>query len=513
MTVSIAPLTGARAAVMAVGLSLVFLGTPVQAVDTPPASDCVKIVADLEKYFHEIPTDFGSRAVADRLTARTEEALQNTKTFLDNCEKLPETTPTQTGVVLFVRAKALLLLSGVYRLQVYEQAKTDRAADIGYFVSRAMVAYQQQIHQLLRQARERLPAEHSFGVRALELLAFSLHQGRRDGKLGESMVVEAESVYHEFLDKHPNDKEVHRVIHGLSKLYLDLRQYQPGIVLLEKALKEQYASASFPFMVDTLRKLYIGAGDLDGFQKTVETGVFLFPLKSTNRKLAGNLKKAYERYMVYYGFWHAYGRMAKGDLEGAQTEFADHIKRLDAQASELQNKGEQLKPEFSIYRGRSATTLDFLNEVAEKPAPRELDLLWTTDSQILLSDSLGTVTGILFRGVDDKRSKEFMTELSLICEKEPDLQLAAVHFMRKQQNPELRTSQLRSELLELGYRGAAGFDPDAETQGIFRAYKVKVGSASFVVVDRDGNVRWFMEDPRPIDVGFAHSIMRRVGGN
>ena len=44
----------------------------------------------------------------------------------------------------------------------------------------------------------------------------------------------------------------------------------------------------------------------------------------------------------------------------------------------------------------------------------------------------------------------------------------------------------------------------------FRAFNVKVGSASFVILDRSGNLVWFMEDPRPLDVPFVEAVMKRV---
>ena len=128
----------------------------------------------------------------------------------------------------------------------------------------------------------------------------------------------------------------------------------------------------------------------------------------------------------------------------------------------------------------------------------------------LLSDSLGTVTGVLFRGVDEKRSREFMGRLSRICRSNPEIQMAAVHYLRGTQDPEARGIRLREEIQEIGYDGPAGFDPDAEAQSIFRAYNVKIGTASFVILDRKGNLVWFMEDPRPLDVPFIEAVMKRV---
>ena len=189
--------------------------------------------------------------------------------------------------------------------------------------------------------------------------------------------------------------------------------------MLTGALKEHYSSGSYPFFVETLRKLYTGRGDIAGFERTVDNALLVLPLKSKNGKNSTRLAQALERYSMYYGFWKGYARMAAGDLDGSIAAFRKHIASLDAEEKLLNANQQQLKPEYAIYRGRSATTLEFLDRLGGRPAPRELELAWTSRDELLLSDSLGTVTGVLFRGVDEKRSREFMGRCLLYTSPSP----------------------------------------------------------------------------------------------
>ena len=73
-----------------------------------------------------------------------------------------------------------------------------------------------------------------------------------------------------------------------------------------------------------------------------------------------------------------------------------------------------------------------------------------------------------------------------------------------------QVEELREELGQIDYRGAAGFDPDAERKSLFRTYKANVGSATFIAFDRDGNLAWFQQDPRAVDANLARTILLRL---
>ena len=67
------------------------------------------------------------------------------------------------------------------------------------------------------------------------------------------------------------------------------------------------------------------------------------------------------------------------------------------------------------------------------------------------------------------------------------------------------------ELSNTGYQSAAGFDPDMKApRKIFDAWNVYVGSASFLIVDKQGRPVWFQQDPRTRDSNLARNLLLRA---
>jgi hypothetical protein len=62
----------------------------------------------------------------------------------------------------------------------------------------------------------------------------------------------------------------------------------------------------------------------------------------------------------------------------------------------------------------------------------------------------------------------------------------------------------------MGYKGAAGFDPDAKVEKTFRAFQATIGSATLEVVDPRGNLVWFLQDPRGIDGALVREVLLRA---
>ncbi len=477
----------------------------VHAVDASAADqECTKLHKEILEFYRALPTVFrGKPEEADRIARETQQTLAKCQQVLKSCKETLK--PGAYAEAQYVTAKLTYILSKRYRMEILNRLKEDsslRPEALGAELKKRFNDYLSEVHELAREAYKALPGDHPLRPRALETLAFSLHEAK-EYDAGEKACLD-------FIKRHPDDERIDEVISALGRTYLDAGRYAAGIPLLKSALKDQYASDSYPYFVDTLRKLNVGKGDIAGFESTIKQGMLVFPLKLKSSRATKSVRDVCERLFLYYGFWKGYGRMAAGDLPGARAAFDDHVQLINAREAELRETGGQLRPEYAIYRGRSHVSLSFLDELAEQPAPRELDLMWVTESRVVLSDSIGKVVGIIFRGVDNQRSREFMTEMSHVCAVNPDFELASVHYLRRQQGPLLRQEELRQELGSLGYLGAAGFDPDSENQSLFRAHGVKVGTASFLILDRGGNLVWFMEDPRPLDVEFVKSIMTRV---
>ncbi len=494
---------GAIAAFASAGLPLTAQTPPVQGVDKTP--DCGQLHHEILEYYRGLPTSFRmSNAEADRLALATNDVLLKAKSYLTRCAKSVD--PAVVGEVEFVAAKATYLLSKRYRTQVFAELKdTLQGKELRAELLRRVRDYLGQVDLLAERAIAKLPRTHELRPRAMEIAALSVHEAERP--------VDAAAKYRRFLREHPGDERAHAMVNGLARAFLDAESFDDGIALLERALRDHYRSASYPYFVDALRRMYGGAGKIDEYRKIVRTGLIVFPLKQKNTRLSAHLRNVFERFEVFFGYWNGYGALAAGDFDGAQKAFEKHIAAVNALEKAYESKGRAIKPEYGIYRARSELALKFVTELSGRPAPRELDAAWITDKKLTIGESLGSVAGILFRGVNDERSQEFMSRLSHVCSAEPDLAMAAIHYLREQQPLPLRERILREEIDSIDFVGAAGFDPDDENQEIFRAYSAKVGSATFVVVDRTGNLVWHMEDPRGVDVGLVTAIMKRVGEN
>ena len=136
--------------------------------------------------------------------------------------------------------------------------------------------------------------------------------------------------------------------------------------------------------------------------------------------------------------------------------------------------------------------------------------MWVTEKKTRLADSNGKVIGLLFRGADDTRSATFMNNIAQFASEDNDIELVSVHFFKTARNVDEQLDGLRHELAGMGYSAAAGFDPDLKDKGLFRAWGVYVGSATFLIIDKQGQPVWFQQDPRTRDSNLVKSILLRV---
>lgn len=217
----------------------------------------------------------------------------------------------------------------------------------------------------------------------------------------------------------------------------------------------------------------------------------------------------YEHVFLTNGFWLGYTLFSLGDFDGARAALRDYIARIDG----LERERGSLSGLLQVYRdARAKDVLEFLETRAGKPAPEDLDLgdSWVTGERLRLADCRGKVVALLFRGAEDQRSGAFLGPLSGLCAKRSDLRIATVAFYGSDSTPAEQAARLKEDLESLGYDGPAGFDPDADRQRIFRTFQVGVGSATFVIVNKRGEIAWYMPDPRGIDVRFAETLLLRL---
>jgi tetratricopeptide (TPR) repeat protein len=482
----------------------------VLAQESPPAKPsepndpCEARFLEIQKVLQSIPEKLGSiqPEQADSLALRVEGVKPACRQFLANCSK-SEKTP----LVRFSYVKFLYILSRRER----EAATLDPRAKVrGQFqpkvLDELMTPYYKEVMQHAELASKTLPEDSKHLPECLEILGWAYSSAREYAK--------ARDTYQQFLDKYPEHPDLGSATSALGRVHLDLKSYDKGIDLLQKALRnpKTYDSTHYPHLHETLWKLLLAKGDIEGLKTSAENVLVVYPLRLQAKALDAEGRKYFEHFLDISGFRKPYAIFALGRLEEARRGFLEHIQALDAKENRLLAEQKTMDPVGRIYRDRSKKCVEFIEELAEKPAPSDFDLdsYWATPNRMTLAKGKGKVFGLVFRGVNDERSREFTQAVDAFADADPDVELVTVSYLKGETNVDEQLELMQRELEEIGYKGSAGFDPDAKNKEIFRAYQAFVGSATFIAINRRGEPVWYQQDPRDIDVQFACAILKRL---
>ncbi len=255
-------------------------------------------------------------------------------------------------------------------------------------------------------------------------------------------------------------------------------------------------------------------GDLEGMERCLGWIEGLVEARLQALDLSPAERRDLEEVLELKSFYRGYTRFARGDFAQARDALTGLLGLYDQKEAELKKQGASLDPAAQVFRMRTRDVLRALDELAGWPAPADFDLgrSWVTPRQASLAASRGKTVALVFRGVNETRSAQFVSTLAASCSEDPDVEMVVIAYHRGTASPEEDAEALRLELQQLGYKGAAGFDPDARSKSLFRKYSAGVGSATFIIVNAQGQVVWFMQDPRGEDVQFARTLLRRAAG-
>lgn len=478
---------------------------PAQAPSSTPAptlastellpKECDETLAAVRKYLEELPKSLsGMKDVdSDRLAAETERLLLLCQNFDTGCSTHP-----RRGEMDHLHAKLLSLMTERVRIKIVAECRN--LPNPLECVQGKMAAYTEVVERLQRRALERLPADDPLRPRALQLAGQACAEAGRPADAG--------AVYESFLKTYPEDPEVDKVTLALGRALLDMEKVDEGIRVVKAGIEKFYTSDSYAFFGEVLWKLYVAKGDLDGMLECTRRVETVYPLRLTNSSLRAPERETFAQFIDFNGFRKGYTHFARGELEKAREAFQSHITAIDSKESSVG----KLKPPSAIYRQRSESMLKFLQDLAGLPIPQDFDLgeHWVTTKQVRGADARGKVLAVVFRGVGDERSAAFAGPLSRICAKTPDVEFLTIHYLKGGESLEKQADELRADLFRAGIEGASGFDPDAAERKLFRAFQANVGSATFYIVNRRGELVWFMPDPRALDIHFAEILLRRT---
>ncbi|MEC7922850.1 MAG: hypothetical protein VX496_05550 [Planctomycetota bacterium] len=467
-------------------------------------ASCSSLLLKISAVFNEIPGNPGRMQPkkADAFTRKVEEGVQNCEKFLKDCPG-----HSAAAEVHFYQARFLQLLSSRVRAQLIK----DMSAGGNKFsleqLENRIAPFYARIVSHSDSAVAGLKDDSNFKPEAIELRAW----GKNILKLAKP----AREDYLLWLKKYPGNPRSTMITASLGRVLSTLEEYEKGIALVEKKMGDPEAGQSedFPVLVETRWKLYEAKGDPEGLLRSAENSLQDYRLRLTSKKSPAELKKTYSRYIAFNGFRKGYALMALGRFNEAAGAFNLHIDEINKWQKELQEKGGALEPAISIYQKRSINALDFLDNRAQRPAPTDFNLgeMWVTPRRTRLADSQGKVVAILFRGADDVRSATFMQNVDQFTRENDGIELVSIHFFKGAKNVDEQLDGLRLELSNVGYQGAAGFDPDMKPpRKIFDAWNVYVGSASFLIVDKRGHPVWFQQDPRTRDSNLARNLLLRT---
>lgn len=480
--------------------------TPVATTTAEPLSaECLASHARIREFHDKLPARFYDAAPG--LALRVQEMATQAEAFLSSCESHNAEGNVPYGEIEYFAAKFLYVLSAVRRSEWDRENKALGGKSLLATPIEARVkVYMTKITRLTSSSVKHLPRENKYRPLALVIEGLAARDMRDHAS--------AVKAYELYLADYPeaDKEETGKVTAALAAAYRETKSYDKGIVLLEAAVKDLYDSSSYSYFADGLYKLYRRKGDLDGMAKAVERVLTVFPLKLQNDKLEKRTREVLEMYLTYHGFRKGNIQLAQGDSLGSTTTFSEHIAKIDRIEAERAKSGMQIPPAWRIYRDRSRANLRFLEELADRPPPLDLALEsgWVTDKRIRLSQAKGKVVPILFRRVGDTRSAPFLEDLGQLCDSDSRLEMITVSYIRSEETVAQEAQEMRSELASLGYNGTAGLDPDVDLKSAFRSFHAMVGSATLLIVDSNGNLAWFQQDPRGIDVNFVKTILERL---
>jgi tetratricopeptide (TPR) repeat protein len=463
-----------------------------------PAGSCAEQLKSIRELFKTIPADF--RDVQEPIEAivdRVEKCNGLLEKFLADCQALEGAHDAP-----YMNARLLMSLSKRRQYEWFQQFQGQPEK-----LQSLMKDYYDRIIRLSRACLAKGDDKDPLRPNCHDLIGDASFQNRD--------YQEALKNYKIITDQYPGFPEIANTILAMGQCYLEMRRTAEGIAFIRKAIEERQADPSLPNFYEVSWKLLEAAGDLDGMEKHCREVQKVFPVRLLKQEIGRVEEEDYRRYLGYSGFRLGHVLFAKGDIGGAHQAFSQHIEEMGKREAELQAQGRALPQELNIFRNRSIDIARVIDQQAGKPAGDDLGgVLWATPQKLQLSPGLGKAVAIVFRGIGDTRSAGLLKALDRHLGSKPEKKaLLSISFLKDAGDPQVHLQEARDELAGLGLQNtAAGLDPDQKGKSLFRAFKVMVGSATFIILDGEGKLGWYQQDPREVDGELAIRIWERIAG-
>ncbi len=298
-----------------------------------------------------------------------------------------------------------------------------------------------------------------------------------------------------------------------GRSYISAGDYKGAVESMRKVIAENSEEEEYIMYNIVLFEGLSGSGNLEGVEDLMESILVEYPDRL--RKVSKTyLRGQYEQWLHMAKFWIGFSRYSLGDLEGARRAFEEHKAEVESLSAKLAQQGKKLDPVVEItLEYRTKDLLLFMDKFQGNVPAVDMDFgsYWATEETLSLDEARGNVVIVVFRRPGDRRSATFLQAAAGLVDELGDqgVKAAMVAFLLGRPNDladEEKKLSLRADLDQLGVRIPGGFDPDREKQAFFRATHGTVGTASCVVFNRDGEMAYFLADPRDMD----RQILRRV---
>ena len=466
----------------------------------PSAENCTERYRRVLEWNGGIAAEFRDEDTpANRLTRRARSMHEVARGLLAECPAGGPLSPEQVARVEIFAARLDLVLSKVIEAETRQQlqAHVEKEA-LSNAVEERHRAYLAGIVERCDSALALLEPGDGSRLDGIRIIGQASAAARDDSR--------ARDAYELFLGEFDlvegrDPAEAAEVTGWLGTVYQRLELFDEGIALLEDALKRYEKTPSAPRFLETLWTLQLARGDIEAMARTSRRAIEEVPRRLEELKLSPRKSVVYEGHVVFHLFRLAQAELALGNAGRAESLLREHLA-----AVERAEKAGGAPAAWRVHRDLAVALLGFVRESAGRPAPPlDLESGWLDGEPWSLARGRGKVLAILFRLPGNDRSALFLERLNARIASRDDVEIVVVSLLMEGDS----VAEMREELAALGFRGRAVAVRD---RAVFDAFGAWVGTATFQLVDRDGNLQWFQLDPRAIDVRFSTAIIDRLAG-
>ena len=295
------------------------------------------------------------------------------------------------------------------------------------------------------------------------------------------------------------------------------RKYAEALKFLREVISKHFDDVEYVVYNEKLLDALTGTGDSEGIEELMHLIQVEYPSRLPKVPPESDLRDQYVLWLCTSGFWLGFARMCGGDMEGARKYFKEQVAAAEAQKLAPGEKaGNNICNIFANLR--SYDMIYWIDNHYGKPPQTEVDLeeMWATPKGMTLKETKGKVVAILGRLPDNRRAESFLQRLDELAGQHAKdglvvIELGFLGGTRTAASDTEMLEKMRADAKKLNLKAVyAGYDPDNVDRKVFQALHLTVGTASFIVLDRNGLPAWYIVDPRDMDKELAARVIERL---